>query len=190
MWPWGHLAVGYLCYVLWARRRETDQQPLAVLAVGVGSQLPDLIDKPLAWTVTVLPSGRSFAHSLFTAFVLIAGVAWLSRRFDRPQAWVAFAIGYLTHTIADLGPEVFLGLLTGDLSVLRWTTYLGWPLLPAPPYPNDSSFLAHLTTLTFDPFIATQFVLFGIAVGVWLWSGASGLRVTTAYFSELRGRTR
>nr|WP_238323969.1 hypothetical protein [Halobacterium hubeiense] len=69
----------------------------------------------------MLPSGRLFAHSLFTAFVLIAGVAWLSRRFDRPQAWVAFGIGYLTHThtIADLGPEVFLGLLTGDLSVVR-----------------------------------------------------------------------
>jgi hypothetical protein len=31
---------------------------------GVGTQLSNLIDKPLTWYVDVLPYGRSFAHPL------------------------------------------------------------------------------------------------------------------------------
>jgi hypothetical protein len=58
MWPWGHLAVGYLCYVAYLKLYDNDRQTLyPVLAVGFGSQFPDFIDKPLAWSVLVLPSG-------------------------------------------------------------------------------------------------------------------------------------
>ena len=65
MWPWGHLAVGYLVYSGLSRWRF-GRLPgsVATLAVALGTQLPDLVDKPLAWTVNVLASGRSLAHSL------------------------------------------------------------------------------------------------------------------------------
>ena len=56
MWPWGHLAVAYLCYVLSIKLRGDGEQTLLTLvAVAVGSQFPDLIDKPFAWSVAILP---------------------------------------------------------------------------------------------------------------------------------------
>jgi len=175
MWPWGHLAVGYLCYVVWTYTRDSGQRPLAVFAVVFGSQFPDLIDKPLAWTFAVLPSGRSFAHSLITAAIIIAVGYRVSQRFDRTDVAAAFGIGYVTHTVGDLGPRVIGGLLVGDWMQLQWTTYLVWPVLPAPPYPSDKSFITHFTAFTIDPYVAAQFGLFGIAVTVWLWSGMPGV---------------
>lgn len=190
MWPWGHLAVGYLCYVAWARHRRVPQQPLAVVAVAVGSQFPDLVDKPLAWTVAVLPSGRSLAHSLFTAAIVLALVARLGRRYGRRAVSTAFAIGYLTHTLGDLGPRVIGGLLVADATQLRWTTYLVWPLLPAPPYPNDSSLVEHLLAFSLDPFVAAQFGLFGLACVVWVWTGAPGYREALALLKRSHNRHR
>jgi hypothetical protein len=56
MWPPGHLAVAYLL-VSWGRRIRGDSPVTAgtMLALAVASQLPDLLDKPLAW-VFALPS--------------------------------------------------------------------------------------------------------------------------------------
>ena len=60
MWPWGHLALGYLLHSPLARARfgrpPTDR---ATLLLVIGTQLPDLVDKPLAWWLGVLPAGRS-----------------------------------------------------------------------------------------------------------------------------------
>jgi len=186
MWPWGHLAVGYLCYVAWTRYRGVPQQPLAVFAVAVGSQFPDLVDKPLAWTVAVLPSGRSLAHSLLSAAVVVAVLSRLGRRYGRRAVSTAFAIGYLTHTLGDLGPRVVTGLFVGDATQLQWTTYLVWPVLPAPPYPNDSSLATHLLSFALDPFVLVQFGLFAVACAVWLSTGASGLRATLALLRRPR----
>lgn len=168
MWPWGHLAVGYLCYVAFVRLRGKGRQtPLALFAVGVGSQFPDIVDKPLAWSFAVLPSGRSLAHSLITASVII-GVAYLiGRRLGREEPAVAFGVGYLSHSLSDLGPDVILGLLRGDAEQLRWTTYLVWPLLPSPPYPHDGSFIEHLVAFDFGPYVIVQFALVGVALLVW-----------------------
>lgn len=177
MWPWGHLAVAYLCYVASLRLRgRTEQTPRALLAVGVGSQFPDLIDKPLAWSVGLLPSGRSFAHSLLTAAVVVGAAYWLSRRAGREEVSVAFGVAYVSHLFADLTPETVLGVLRGDLTQLKWTTYLLWPALPAPPYPNDSSFMQHFVAFAIEPYVAVQFALLGVAIVVWLLSGAPGAR--------------
>ncbi|WP_137284576.1 metal-dependent hydrolase [Halorussus salinisoli] len=176
MWPWGHLAVGYLCYVALLEVRDAGKQTLLTLfAVGFGSQFPDLIDKPLAWSMAVLPSGRSFAHSLITA-TLIIGIAYqIGRRLRREEAAIAFGVGYLSHSLVDLGPTVVFGLLKGDVSQMEWTTYLLWPLLPSPPYPNDSSFYEHFVELTLDPYMVAQFVLLGVAIAVWIATGMPGV---------------
>ncbi|MFC6723350.1 metal-dependent hydrolase [Halobium palmae] len=175
MWPWGHLAVAYLSYVGWTTRRSDRRQtPSGVLAVAFGSQFPDLIDKPLAWSLALLPSGRSLGHSLLTAAVVIAIVYWLGRRVDLADAPIAFAIGYLTHVLVDLHPETIWGLVRGDASQLVWASYLLWPALPAPPYQNDSSFLVHILALRPDPYVVVQFALFGVAVAVWIASGTPG----------------
>lgn len=87
MWPWEHLAVGYIGYSLSVRLAGRGvPRPRPVVALAVGTQFPDLVDKPLSWTLGVLPSGHSLAHSLFAALPLATlavtvGVA-LDRRRD------------------------------------------------------------------------------------------------------------
>jgi membrane-bound metal-dependent hydrolase YbcI (DUF457 family) len=178
MWPWGHLAVGYLSYVAWLRVRGAStrtQTGVTVAAVGVGSQFPDIIDKPLAWTVPLLPSGRSLAHSLIIATVVIAVTYRISQTYDYEDTAIAFGVGYVSHSLSDLGPTVVWGLLRGDVSQLEWTTYLLWPLLSSPPYPLDSSFQEHIVAFQPDAYVVFQFALAGVALAVWKQSGEPGL---------------
>jgi len=128
MFPWTHAAVGYLCLVgcwLVLGRRVSKAE---LVAVVVGTQLADVVDKPLAWSFQLLPAGRSLAHSLLVAVPLIAlviGVAWRRRH---PEVGVAFGVGYLSHLAGDTYVAVYYW-RTEEL------TFLLWPLLP--PYPYD-----------------------------------------------------
>jgi uncharacterized membrane protein len=138
MWPWGHAAVGYILWVAIVRiyRREwpTRDEIIVVLA---GTQVPDLVDKSLAWTFGFLPSGRSLAHSLLTAIVVIAIALTICRYYERIELAAAFSIGYLSHLFTDLPDAV----LSGDFSR---ATFLFWPLLPSPEYSTEQSLVAHL----------------------------------------------
>ncbi|QLH76864.1 metal-dependent hydrolase [Halosimplex rubrum] len=176
MWPWGHLAVAYLSYVAIVRLRGHRQRLWPLVAVAVGSQLPDLVDKPLAWTFAVLPSGRTLMHSFFAALVMVTVTYWVSRRIQRQEVTVGLGVGMVSHSLVDLGPGVVFGLLQGQWDQLQWTTYLLWPLLAAPPYPNDSSFMEHLTTFTLNSYLIFQFGLLVVAVVVWLRSDTLGLK--------------
>jgi hypothetical protein len=134
MWPWGHLAFGYVGYLLvrpWAIRRA---DRVAVLAALFGSLFPDLVDKPLAWGLAVLPSGRSLAHSVF-ALIIVSAVVWVvAVEYDRREAGIAFPIGYVTHLVGDGLVPIYEGSY-GELS------YLLWPLLPAPAYDEPTGIL-------------------------------------------------
>jgi len=154
MWPWGHAALGYLAYRLLPDGSEIHASRLELAALLFGTQAPDLVDKPLAWTVTILPSGRSFAHSIFT-LVAFAAFAWVvARRVDRPQLAAIASFGYASHLVGDaLAP-----LLRGEFQFLA---FLVWPLLPLPEYGTDKSFLAH-----FQGFTPTGFTLFGLVLSV------------------------
>ena len=122
MWPWGHLALGYLLYSPFARARfgrpPTDR---ATLLLAFSTQLPDLVDKPLAWRLDVLPAGRTLGHSLLSVVVVSALVYAYFERRDRGHVALAFAIGYLSHPLVDgLFP-----LLNGQY---QYVAYLLWPL--------------------------------------------------------------
>lgn len=187
MWPWGHLAVAYLCYVALLRldvRGRGKQTASTLIAVAVGSQFPDLVDKPLAWSFALLPSGRSLAHSLLTAAIVLTLLYRVSRRLDREPIVVAFGTGWIAHSLSDLGPDVILGLLSGDASQLQWTTYLLWPLFRAPPYPHDDSFIGHFTRIALDSYMGFQVALLGIAVAIWILAGTPGLRETYFWIRE------
>ena len=128
MFPWTHAVFGYVLVlvVVFALGRRVSRAEL--IAVIAGTQVPDLVDKPLAWGFAVLPSGRSLAHSLLFAVPLVALVvtsAWYRRH---PEAGVAFGLGYLSHLIGDT-----------YVAVYYWRpeefTFLLWPVLP--PYPYD-----------------------------------------------------
>lgn len=142
MLPLGHLAFAYLWYTAYAAA-GTHRLParLALIPLAFGSQVPDLIDKPLAY-IGVLVYGRSFAHSLFTFGLCSLTVWWLVVRLrDR---WIAetlterlrivtpaaFAIGYASHLLGD----TYRVLLGGDLWATRFVLY---PLVPVPESPAD-----------------------------------------------------
>jgi membrane-bound metal-dependent hydrolase YbcI (DUF457 family) len=164
MWPWTHAAVGYLLYIAYARRLGRPLRGLPVLAAVLGTQAPDLLDKPLAWTVAVLPAGRSLGHSLLFGAV-VAGLCWsvVAVRLDRPAVALGGVFGYLSHLFADGLGAVLAG---------RWAdlAYLGWPLLPLPAYDTEPSFAAHLLAFEFDTLTLFGFALTTVAVLTWLWT--------------------
>lgn len=177
MWPWGHLGVAYLLISLCARgRTRRPPRPEPVLAAVLGSQFPDLVDKPLAWGLGVLPGGRTLAHSLLIAGAVIGvgyAVAFASHRVETATA---FAIGYLSHLVTDLPPRVVLGYPFDS-------EFLLWPVLPHPTFGYSER--------VFDPpaiveLVATPVVnplarfllngaLFALALGLWYVDGRPGL---------------
>ncbi|MFC4549728.1 MULTISPECIES: metal-dependent hydrolase [Halorussus] len=170
MWPWGHLAFGYLLYSVLVRVR-TRRPPgdAATVALAVGTQFPDLVDKPLAWSLDVLPSGRSLAHSAFTAAFVVFVVWAVLRRRNAETAAAAFGVGYVSHLVGDALDPV----LAGDYYHLG---FLGWPLVPAIEYPTEQSFVAHFRELSLGSLTSVE-AGFAVAITLlWLVDGAPGAR--------------
>jgi membrane-bound metal-dependent hydrolase YbcI (DUF457 family) len=130
VFPLGHALFGYLLYVpfAWITRYRLPYRATLV-ALLVGTQFPDLVDKPLAF-VGVLPSGRALAHSVFFATGLFAVLWIVARRSDRPDLVAAFGFGHVSHLIGDAVNPVAAGRI-GEL------TFLLWPVFPARIYPSD-----------------------------------------------------
>jgi hypothetical protein len=140
--PLGHLSVAYLCYLgltIPTRGRLPDRWQLAWVAVG--SQFPDLVDKPLAY-IGVLTYGRSLAHSLLTFTFLTVLLWWGIRRLRSHQQPITptaralqvlpapFSIAYASHLLGDS----YEALLAGDFSAARFLLY---PLYGVPTSPAD-----------------------------------------------------
>lgn len=127
MWPWEHLAVGYVAYSLYVRGRDGESPTTReALAVAVGSQLPDLADKPLAWTVDLVATGYAVGHSIFVApFVCLAAYA-LARKTEERRLTAAFSIPYLSHLGSDVVYPLALGREIEPRAVL-------WPAASPPP---------------------------------------------------------
>jgi hypothetical protein len=169
MWPWGHAAAGYLVYTLWVRSRfRHPPAGPATLALAVGTQFPDLVDKPLAWTLGVSPSGRAGAHSLLVAAPILAAL-WvgLPDRYRR-GLWGAFAAGYLVH----LGTDVLYPVVNGDFATLG---FLLWPVTPLPALSESTSIAGHFLAMELTPTLAFELVLFAVATAVWFADGRPGV---------------
>ncbi|MCG1007638.1 metal-dependent hydrolase [Halorubrum lacusprofundi] len=173
MLPWGHAAVGYLCYsfIVRVRDRRAPTGP-AVLTLAVGTQLPDLIDKPLAWSLGILPSGRSLGHSLLFA-VLLTIVVWVvAQRYDRQREVSALMVGHLLHVLADSTPALIAG---------NWEELgsLLWPLTPVYQYTGemDQSIIGFFLELDLTALPLPGVVLSLLAIGVWIFDGRPGIDV-------------
>ena len=126
MQPVVHLAVGYLCYTTYARRREdTPPGERATLVALFGAALPDLLDKP-PW-ILGLAVGRTIGHSLLFAVPVMVGGWLLARSRERPTLGIAFAIGLASHLATDVPWHV----VAGDYHELG---FLLWPITPMPSY--------------------------------------------------------
>ncbi len=127
MQPVVHLAVGYLCYAGYTRRRYGSVPgEYPTLAAILGAALPDLIDKPI-WLAGVVDVGRTIGHSLLLVVPLVIVVWLVTRTRDREILGVAFAIGILSHIATDIPWHV----LSGDYHELG---FLLWPITPMPEY--------------------------------------------------------
>lgn len=153
---------------------------MAALAVVLGTQFPDIVDKPLAWQLGVLPSGNSLAHSAVVAGLLSVLVLMVSKRWGVPQLGIAFVVGYLLHLPGD----VFYPLVYGDGP---WIEFLWWPFVSV-----DSggslgfiSKLTHLIERTAGflrspagrAYLAGELGLLVSALAVWWFDGRPGVGV-------------
>jgi hypothetical protein len=184
MWPWEHVAAGYLAYSVFARvAYGRTPRGDAALAVVFAALLPDLIDKPLAWGVDLLPSGRSLAHSLLFAgpTIVLAGLA-AGRRVA-----FAFALTYLGH----LGADVVYPMALGQPPVYH---FLLWPLLELPPTETPGllfrtrrlfvDFLGFLETPRGRLYLLFEGALLGAAAVLWGVDGRPGLGTLTTWLSS------
>lgn len=185
MWPWGHAAVGFVCYYLYSRVRGHASVPSGpTVALGVGTQLPDMIDKPLAWQLGLLPNGRSLGHSVLIA-VAVVTVVWLLRprvsTLSRPPI-VSFAIGYFTHLFGD----ALYPLLGGEWYYLG---FLGWPIVPPVDYPPTNGVTSKLLGVQLTPSLLFELLLLAVALRLWWDEGRPGVDwLTEGVRSLVRGR--
>jgi hypothetical protein len=130
MLPLGHMGIGRRLVAPWTR-------DVPVWAVLVGTLVPDLIDKPVYYTLCwltgrqglalgLISSTRTFGHTLLLTLLVLALGRW--RKFP---VLVALGFGMLSHLVLDtiddgmttlLGPGYDTGPIPGIAAVL-------WPLL-------------------------------------------------------------
>lgn len=188
MWPWEHLAVGYVLFSLACRGlRSVRPGDGSAVLLALSTQAPDLVDKPLAWGLGVLPSGQSLGHSVFVAIPVALLAVVLGRGRRHPTAGVAIAVGYLSHLLSD----VVYPVLRGD--ALDWAAVL-WPLVEVTPDPQvrlAERLQALLTRLVdgLSPgdlvlYVGFEVILLSAAFGLWVADGRPGLR----YLSAALGR--
>ncbi|NHN46663.1 metal-dependent hydrolase [Halostella sp. JP-L12] len=176
MWPPGHLAVGYLAYALSRQYREgRSPEPAATVALAVGTQLPDLVDKPLSWTLAVLPTGRTLAHSVVTAAAVTVIVGRYARAVDRAELGNAFAIGYGSHLLADL----YAAVAAGDAET---NLFLFWPIVSQEEYATRPSFHAYAELVGWTGVVALAYVAaFAVAVAALSYRTEASVRSVTAF---------
>lgn len=174
MWPWEHLAFGYLLYSGYLRvvgGHRVDGDEATVLFVG--TQFPDLVDKPLAWALGILPSGLSLAHSIL--FFIPVCVLLFVATDRRPAS--AFCVGYGSHLLGD----AMYPLATGEGVDL---SFLLWPLLTRTPsdtrglagnviYYSDQ-FVAFLGTPRGRVYLLAELLLILLVIGLWATDGFPG----------------
>lgn len=180
MWPWEHVVIGYLAYSaathLWRRAPpRADETALVAFA----SLLPDLIDKPLAWSLQLVSSGYGPAHSIFVVVPAIAVISAGWRATGRPWRAVAFATGYLLHVPGDVILLATDG--TVDTAVFLWPVVVFEPNGQSSGFLTESidrisEFLTGLFAGDVSTYMAIQLGLLAVAVLVWLYDGAPVLR--------------
>lgn len=110
MLPIEHFIVAFLPILGYVSVRDKElPTPRLAALVFVGSQFPDLIDKPLAHQFGLLPSGRVGMHSLPIAVPFVCVVVAYGWYTDRLRLTSVFAFAHLSHLLADnyrplLGP--------------------------------------------------------------------------------------
>ncbi|MGM0591275.1 MAG: metal-dependent hydrolase [Halobacteriota archaeon] len=186
MWPWEHVAFGYLLVSLYSHtRRRTSPDGAMVLAAGFGAMFPDLVDKPLSWTFGIFESGYAVAHSIFTLPVLAIVVLGSLRPRGLGRLGAAFLVGHTSHLVGDIIYPALLGDPPAVTAIL-------WPLVQRPASEAGVGFLAQfvhyfgqwavrIRALEFGPLLLFEAVLAVFVLLVWVYDG-------TPVLAEVRRR--
>lgn len=187
MWPWEHLAFAYLLYSLFAHtvyRRSPDGA--AAFLVVLGSQTPDLVDKPLSWTFGLTPTGHGVMHSILIMGPLLAGALLLTRGRSR-RLVAAYTIAHLSHLVGDL---IYEPLLLNEPVILGRVL---WPVVSLPAYGTDQGGLVgraavyfvrwahHIATQGLTPLVIFEFTLVFGVIALWVYDGAPVLADMVRY---------
>lgn len=189
MWPWGHLAFGYLLYsVAWRATFRDAPTAGPTLVLAFATQLPDLVDKPLSWTFGVFETGYGAGHSVFVAVPVVAAAAVLAHRTDRERYGLAFCVGYLAHLAGDV-------LLESALAREPSFDLVLWPVAEFSGYAVDRGFVGrfseYLVSFASDVasgdatfYLALYAVLFTAVFALWLSDGVPVAREATRWLTE------
>lgn len=192
MWPWGHLAVGYVVYSLFVHARyRRSPRALPVIVLAFGTQFPDVVDKPLAWSFGVLPNGQTLAHSLLFAAPFCIALLLFVRWQGRWSEGVAFTVGYLTHLPGDI---VYPALFGRGFN----TSFLLWPVTPARVQHRRGfrelfthHFEGYLQVMQHGDvttYLVVQSTLLVGVLALWMYDGAPGVREPLQAVLNIRSR--
>jgi len=177
MWPVGHGSVAYILYTLSTRwRSDVGPGHGAAILVGFAGVAPDLVDKPLAWYLDVLPTGRSLAHSFVFLVPVVTILYLLARSRGRGEYGVALGVGLLSHPLLDALPALW----SSDTP-----SFLLWPLLSVESPESDPTLFELLGSSLSDPYFVVEFLLLGVALALWRADGYPGLELVPI-LGELR----
>jgi len=181
MWPWEHAAVGYVLYSLLSR--VTAREPpgdLPTVAVLIGTQLPDLVDKPLSWGLGVFQTGYAAGHSVLLAVPVGIAIAALSIRARKQAIGAGLVVGYWSHVVGDFLNPLRYGDGPSFDAVL-------WPVIVAPAYEQDlglgrgllyfGDLFASLQSVDSLSVLVAYFFVPLVAATVWLVDGAPGVAI-------------
>lgn len=185
MWPWEHATFGYL--LLSVGRRVTGRDPPvtgSALTLLLGTQIPDLVDKPLSWGLHVFPSGYAIGHSVFVEIPLGVLLLYLGHRRDRYRLAVAFVLGDWSHLLAD----VFTPLRTGGPPD---PGRILWPVVRSAAYGHELGlrrgliYLArlwgHLLSLDAPTLVLLYLSIPALTLLLWIADGMPGLDLVTRW---------
>jgi len=159
VFPHEHLFVALLPVIAYVAVRDRTLPSVTVIAVtALGSQFPDLVDKPLAHQFGLLPSGRVFTHSLPIAIPLVIAVLAYGWRTGRRRLAGAFVSAYLLHLVGDTYTVLLTGRVPADLL---------WPFTTAQPRPRVP-FWAGVNGLNVQLWTAFSAIVLGVTVVVLL----------------------
>lgn len=176
MWPWEHLVFGYVQYSALSHAYQgRSPDDISVLLVAIATQLPDFIDKPLAWKLDVLLHGRSLAHSLVFTAGFLGVVSLVTLAVGSRKHAIAITVGYISHLLGDVMYNLFTG---GDISF----RFLLWPFirrLHEPTVSGAGELLAIFSTFLATPtgriYLLVEGCVLIIIFALWVYDGCPGL---------------